>query len=454
MNANSSDKTYERMRGENVFKLLLSFSLTTFASLLLNTVYSLTDALFVAKAVGDDAFGGVSIVFPFVIFQSAVATAVGGGAASIVSRKLGAKDSDGAGQTTANAMFVFYSTAIITTVIGFVFMEEVLRIFGVTEELLPFAKSYFAVILAGNVFSTGFSSIIRAEGNMKYSLLIWIIPISVNIALDALFILVFNWGVIGSAAATVVCQFVSFCMSVFFFMRRSKQSFKKAKLSFKTAGEVLSVGLPALIQTASLSVSAIILNNAMKTVAGTVGINAYSYVNKVVTYLIMPLTAFSQALSPIVGFNYGAKDVKRVRSAVFAAATLSLLYSVVVFVPVEIFPEAFLGIFTESPELLSLGGVGLAVVSVALFPLSVTNVIGVTLQTLGKKYAAALAFSSMLVFLIPLSILLPAKLGIKGVWLSYLLANVLSAILAAVIGVLENKKLGKEKPSVVLVKDE
>lgn len=441
MKRSIADNKQDRLATENVFRLLLSFSVTTLASLLFNTLYSLTDALFVSHAVGDDAFGGVSIVFPFVMFQSAVATAVGGGAGSIVSRKLGEKDSAGAGEATLNAMFTFYATAILTTILGFIFMDEVLTLFGVTEELMPFARTYFSVILAGNIFSTGFSSIIRAEGKMKYSLLIWVIPITINILLDALFILVFDWGVLGSAAATVACQFVSFFMSMLFFTMFTTQKIKGAKISLKKIGEVIAIGLPALIQTMALSVVAIIINNVVKNVGGTAAINAYSYANKVFTYVILPITAFSQALSPIAGYNFGAKNYDRVKGSVRAAIVLSLVYAVIAFVVLELFPNNLLRLFTTSKDTIAMSASCLTVISLSIFVQPVSNVLGVAFQSMGKKYSAALVFVSTLVFVLPLSVLLSSRFALNGVWYSTVIANTLSAIVAICVWFFVKKKL-------------
>ena len=187
-----------------VHKLVLSFMLTALAGLLLNTVYSLTDALFVAHAVGDDAMGGISAVYPFVILQSALATAVGSGAAVLVALRLGEGDKKGAGSATLSAMTVFYAVSGGATIVGFCVLDELLAAMGATGVLYEHAKDYFVVILAGNVFSTGFSSVIRAEGANLYSLLIWAIPILLNIVLDAVFILALDLGVTGSALATVM----------------------------------------------------------------------------------------------------------------------------------------------------------------------------------------------------------------------------------------------------------
>lgn len=186
--AHSAKKSADRLGTENVGRLVAGFALTALAGLLLNFVYSLTDALFVAWGVGDTAMGGVSAVYPFVILQGAISTAIGGGAASIVSRRLGGGDNKGAARATLSAMTAFYLTAAAVTAGGFAAMPSLLAGMGATGDLAPHAKTYFTIILAGNVFSTGFSSIIRAEGKNVYSLLIWVIPVTLNIVLDAVFI--------------------------------------------------------------------------------------------------------------------------------------------------------------------------------------------------------------------------------------------------------------------------
>lgn len=283
---------------EPVPRLVLRFAATTMAALLLNAVYTLTDTLFVSWGVGENAMGGVSVVFPFVILQGAISTALGGGAASIISRKLGEGKKQEAGEVTLNAMLAFYSSAILITILGLALLNPLLEVMGVTGELLPYAKQYFTILLAGNVFSTGFSSIIRAEGKMLYGLLIWVIPISINIALDAVFILVLGWGVRGSALATVICQFVSFSMCVLFFLRFTTQSFRGAKCSLHKIREILAIGLPSLIQMGSLSILSVVLNNLLREAGGTIAVTTYAYISKIITFAIMPFTAITQRSAP------------------------------------------------------------------------------------------------------------------------------------------------------------
>ena len=255
------DSSHIKLSQEKIPKLVLGYASTTFVSLVLHGIYSLLDSLFVSWGVGDNAMGGLSIVFPFVLLQAAIATALGGGTASIVSRKIGAQKLYEAGNVAFNAMLTFWITAIITTILGFVLMTPLLNVMGVTAELRAYAKDYFSIILIGNVFSTGFSSIIRAEGKMRYGLLIWAIPIAVNIILDVVFILVLGWGVKGSALATVVCQFTSFSMSILFFTKFSTLKFEGVRFDLRVVRDILLVGLPALVQSLVSSLSLLLANN-------------------------------------------------------------------------------------------------------------------------------------------------------------------------------------------------
>ena len=198
----------------------------TLASLLFSAFYNVADTLFVSHGVGDLAAAGISVVFPLTVLQGAIAQMVGAGAGALVSPCLGQKDYRAAGRVTKSAMAFFYTTALGITCVCLLFRTPLLRLFGATAEILPYARTYFTILAAGNVFSTGFSSIIRAEGRMDYSLWIWLLPTGVNLLLDWLLIYRLHLGIAGAAWATVIAQAASFCMSVLFFTRFSCQQFR------------------------------------------------------------------------------------------------------------------------------------------------------------------------------------------------------------------------------------
>lgn len=432
MEKTDNKKEIAALEQKSIPSLIMSYAATTLAALVLNSVYTLTDTLFVSRGVGDYAMGGVSVVFPFVILQSAVATAVGGGAASIVSRRLGEGDYRRAGETTFNAMMTFYISAVIITVIGFIAMEPMLKAMGVTGELYSYAKEYFIIILAGNIFSTGFSSIIRAEGKMNYGLMIWVIPITVNIILDALFIFAFKWGVAGSALATVICQFTSFLMSVIFFRKLSVQNFEKVKLKIKSVGEILAVGTPSLIQMGSLSISTFILNKTLSEIAGADGVTEFAYISKIITFGIVPFTALSQALSPVAGYSFGAGNKKRTGEAVRFCIIISLCYAAMAVAVTELIPERLMGIFTENNDIIASGAQSLRIVGISLLFVSVPMLAGAAFQAVGQKLKALVMYSSFLVFLVPSVLILIRIYGESGIWWGYVSASVAACVPAVI----------------------
>lgn len=444
-----------RLLNEKIPKLVLSYALTTLVALLLNSVFSLTDALFVSWGVGATASGGISVVMPFVLIQSAISTTLGGGAATLVSIKFGEGKLEEAGEITKNAFFAFYTTAIAVTVLGFLLMEPLLKIMGVTGDLYAYSKEYFIIILAGNVFSTGFSSIIRAEGKMLYGLLIWVIPISVNIILDAVFILVLDWGVRGSALATVICQFVSFLMMVLFFLKFSKQVFKKTKIKLSRLLSIIKIGLPSLVQIGSMSIVIMVINYVLSKAGGTLGINTFAFVSKLITFAIVPFTALTQAVMPIIGFNYGAKEYGRIKQTTKFALAVAIAYAIIATALAEAIPSYLMRIFTDDTEIIAMGSIAIRLLSASLVLTPLPLILGAVFQAEGKRISLLL-YSLTLIFLLPFVFTLYLPMSTNGIWLSYVIASGCATIVAIVIYYINRKAYSSVKTEAVnlMKKDE
>lgn len=420
-------KTALSMQDTPLPRLLVGYALTTFCALLFDALYNLADTLFVGYGVGDDAMGGVSVVFPFMMFQGAVAQMIGGGAASIVSRRLGQSDYEGAGNATANAMFLFYTVSAAVAVVGLLFRVPLLRFFGAIEEILPYAKAYFTVILLGNVFSTGFSSIIRAEGKMRYALCIWLVPTAVNVLLDYVFIYILKLGVTGAALATVCCWISSFSMSVFFFKKRSVQSFHTVQLNRKTMAEILTVGVPTLLQMSGISVMTLLMNRALAGNVGTLGVNAFAYMSKIIAFALVPFQALAQASAPILGFNFGAKNGRRVNGTLRLTLLYSEIYAILGVMLTILFAEQMLCIFTDNTQISAFGTQGLRILCGSLPFVPVILIAGTYFQAVGEKLRAAFSPCVLLVLSAVFIAILPKQNAEMGVWISVLLACVLAA---------------------------
>lgn len=419
------------METKPISKLILSYSSATFFALFFDALYNIVDTLFISHGVGDNAMGGVSVIFPFMMIQAAIAQMVGGGAAALTAKHLGEKDYRKAGSITANAMLIFYSTAVITAVLGFIFMTPILRLSGVTDDISPYAKEYFSIILIGNVFSTGFSSIIRAEGRMGYSLAIWLIPTAVNIFLDYIFISILDMGVKGAALATVIGYFTSFLMSVIFFTKISCQDFNNIKINFQTAKDIVIIGIPTLIQMSSMSLIFLLINRLLSKFGGSTAVNTFAYISKIAVLAVVPVNAAAQAVSPIISYNYGADNKARIKSTVNFSLLATEAYSLLAVIAVLFIPKAFIRIFTDNYEIINEGSKALQIISPALIFIPLTIILSSYFQSTGQKTKAIFSSAGIIVFLLILLLILPNIYSVNGIWMSIAIACMLSAVLAA-----------------------
>jgi len=264
----SSTSRVERLGTEKIGKLLLEMSSQTTFSLLVYAIYSITDTYFLSVGINSLAAAGASIISPVLLGLGAVATTVGVGGASVVSRALGEQDVERASRTVANTFLIFWAAAIAITLLGALLIEPLVYLLGATDTIAPYAITYGRIIFLGAITSTGFSNIIRADGNARYSTAIWVIPVSANIVLCWLFIMVLKLGAAGAALATVSGQAISAGMSVYFFFFRKNRSYRIKAAYFKPdwslIGEVLMIGFPSLIKNFSVSLVVIVTNNLLK----------------------------------------------------------------------------------------------------------------------------------------------------------------------------------------------
>lgn len=327
---------------------------------------------------------------------------------------------------------MFWTIAIIISVLGLIFIEPLLNILGIADNLKDYARQYLTIILMCNVLSTGFSSVMRAEGKMGYALIQWAIPISVNIILDAIFLLVLNMGVKGAAYATLISQVVGFITAIIFFAKFSSLQFKGARFNIKVLGNVLTVGLPSLVQQGSIAVALTLLNSVFKIIGGMDLQITYGIVNKLFTICIVPFTAITQALQPIVGYNYGAGKKDRILSAIKWTILFSGVASFIPLIICEAMPNLLIKIFTQDLTVITEGALALRYIAIAFPLMFLPSVTGALFQSVGKKISASLLFAINFIFVPPFAYLLGRIYGTVIIWLSFPLAGIVSSLVAVI----------------------
>lgn len=436
---------------EKIGKLLLKLSIPATIGMMVNALYNLVDTIFVTRGAGLDALGGLTISFPIQMTMMAISMMFGVGSASIISRALGAGDEEKAEKTIETAFIVLLIIAVLAAIIGNIFLDPLLKIFGATENLLPYARSYISIILIGNiVFSLVMASnnVLRAEGNAKTAMVVMIIGIGVNIVLDPIFI--FDWGlgmgVAGAALATVIGQIASFVYIIYKVASTNtvlRISFKKIVVDMKLLLEILAIGFPSFIRNFAASFVAIIVLNSLKTYGGDLAISVYGSINRVVMFIFMPSFGVVQGLQPIIGFNYGAKKMDRVLDIIHLGMKVITIYFIVGWAIIMLFPGGILRLFVDKGldgyvDFMAMGKVALRFLMLVIPIVSYQIVASTIYQALGKPVQAfIISTSRQILFLIPILLVMPFItkniFGIDpliGIWLSFPLADFLSSILS------------------------
>ncbi len=444
-----------RLGEKKISKLLVNLSLPATIGMMVNALYNLVDTIFVGRGVGALAIGGLTIAFPIQMIIMAFAQMIGIGAASAISRSLGAKDIEKADYVAGNSFLLIVILSSIIAAIGLNFTEPMLRLFGATDNILPYAKDYITIILWGSIFfsfAMSSNNLIRAEGNAKVAMATMLIGAILNIILDPIFIFVFEMGVKGAALATVISKFISF-LYVLTYLYSGKSSLKvklhHLKPKMRIIIEILTVGSAAFARQVTGSVVAIVVNNSLRIFGGDMALIIVGILHRVTMFVFMPLFGVVQGMQPIVGFNYGAKKLDRVKETLKLSLITTTSIATFGWLLVQLFPCAIIGIFTRDAEIIEKGSTIMRIV-ISVIPLIGIQIVGAALfQSLGKAVPSlVLALLRQVLLFIPLVIILPRVLGLGllGIWIAYPAADILSVVLTVLFLRSELKKMNLSFP--------
>ncbi len=431
----SSLSRVERLSSEKIWKLLLEMSSQTTFSLLVYAIYSLTDTYFLSVGINSLAAAGASIISPVLIALGGVATIVGVGGASVVSRALGEQNVERASRTVANTFLVFWAIALTITIFGALFIEPIVYLLGATESIAPYAIEYGRIIFLGALTSTGFSAVIRADGNARYSTAIWVIPVSLNVFLSWLFVMVLHLGAAGAALATVSGQAVSAGMSIYFFFFRKQRSYQIKAACFRPdqaiIREVLMIGLPSFLKSISASLVVIVTNNLLKLTGGDSALGIFAIVNRLYAALSMPQTGIVQGMQPLIGYNFGQKHFERVRQTIRLSLTATVVYGLLVCLLCLLVPAALLTLLSKETTIITEGQIALRLLALS-YPLSgVAIVVAAYFQSVGKaRNALLLVLGGILLVKLPVLLLASKLFALNGIWASEAVSELILCVVS------------------------
>lgn len=438
---------YNKMTNTNVKKLVVSLGIPTIISMLITSIYNLADTFFVSQ-LGESASGAVSVVFPLMAIIQAIGFTFGMGSGSIISSKLGEKKDDEAQINGSSAFYIAIAIGIIISIFSLIFIKPLLNLLGSTDTVLPYAIDYGKYIIFGFPIMIGsfvMNNILRAEGKARFSMVGLTAGGILNIALDPLFIYVFEMGISGAAIATIISQSVSFIilLSMFLFHKSIiRLSISKITKSLNIYLEIIKVGFPSMCRQGLASISSILLNNAAKLYGGDAALSAMGIVHKVFTVIFSVSLGIGQGYQPVCGYNYFAKKYSRVKEAMiftlFVGIVLMSIFSVVFFV----IAEDLLNTFIDSEMAVKIGTKALRLQCIAM-PFQSLNVIcNMTFQSTKQKLKATiLSCCRQGIFFIPSILFLPLLFEIDGVIFSQPFADLLTFVFTIPFFVMMIKKI-------------
>ena len=408
-----------------VGRLLWQYALPAIVAMTASSLYNIIDRAMIGQVVGPEAIAGLGITFPFMTLSAAFGAAVGVGASTCISVKLGQRDYKTAEHLLGNTVTLNLIVGFLFMVLSLVFLDPILRFFGASDVTLPYAREFMIVILLGNMITHmyfGMNAVLRAAGKPRHAMYATLFTVGMNILLVVAFVWWFRWGIRGAALATITSQSLALCWQMWLFSDK-KELLHLRRGIYRLKGElvrnIVSIGIsPFLMQTTSC-VIVIFMNNQFVRYGGDMAVGAYSIANSMVMVFFMFVMGMNQGMQPIVGYNFGAKKYDRMLRCLWltiAAATAILLVGWTLSM---LFPREIARIFTTDPHLIELSAHGLVLDMLVFFVVGSQAVITNFFQCIGKvKMSIFLSLSRQLFILLPLAYVLPLFFDLDGVWYS------------------------------------
>ena len=408
-----------------VGKLLTQYALPAIVAMTASSLYNIIDRAFIGQIVGPEAIAGLGITFPFMNLSAAFGAAVGVGASTCISVKLGQHDYKRAEQLLGNTVTLNLIVGFLFMVICLLFLDPILRFFGASEVTLPYAREFMIVILLGNMVTHmyfGMNAVLRAAGKPRHAMYATLFTVACNIVLVITFVWWFRWGIRGAALATVTSQTLALCWQMRILSDKKELLHLKRgiyRLRAALVKNIIAIGISPFLMNVCSCIIVIFMNNQFVRYGGDMAVGAYSIANSVAMMFFMFVMGMNQGMQPIVGYNYGAERYDRMFRCLWltiAAATVILLVGWTLSM---LFPQQIARIFTTDATLIALAARGIKLDMLVFFVVGSQAVITNFFQCIGKvKISIFLSLSRQLTLLLPMAYIFPMLWDLDGVWYS------------------------------------
>ena len=430
----------------SIRSLLFKYAMPGIIAMTAMSLYNMVDSIFIGHGVGALALSGLTVAKPFMDICAAFGTLVGVGASSLVAIKLGEKDYRSANDILANVIILNVILGAIIMVVGLFWLDPILYAFGASDATIVYAREYMEIILWGNILTHiyyGLNSMLRSVGHPRISMYATILAVSLNVALDPIFIFVLDMGVRGAALATILSQLVSVIVELIIFLNPKEViHFHRGiwRLKRDITMRALGIGTAPFLMHMAACFVVIVLNNQLLRYGGDMEIATFGMTNRFIFFFVMIVMGIQQGMQPIVGYNYGAQQYDRMLRAFKLAVYCATCVMSFLFLFGEIWPEGFIRLFTHDELLIAQSITPARIMLAVMFAIGFPMITGNFYTSIGMAPKAIfLSLTRQVLFLIPLIIGLPLlfqSLGIApiwGVWWSWPISDSLSVIIAMIV---------------------
>ncbi|MBQ3629682.1 MAG: MATE family efflux transporter [Prevotella sp.] len=420
--------------------LLWQYALPAIVAMTASSLYNIIDRASIGQVVGADAINGLTVTFPFMNLSAAFGAAVGVGASTCISVRLGQRDYRTAEHLLGNTITLNLVVGLLFMLVSFIFLDPILRFFGASDVTLPYAREFMEVILAGNMVTHmyfGMNAVLRASGKPRHAMYATLFTVGCNIVLVIAFVWWFRWGIRGAALATIVSQTLAMTWQMWVFAN-PKELLHLRKgiygLQPELVRNILSIGISPFLMNATACIIVIFMNRQFLHYGGDMAVGAYGIANTMGMFFFMFVIGITQGMQPIVGYNYGARQYDRMMRCLWLAVMAATAVMTVGWLLAICFPRAMARIFTTDATQIALAAEGIRL-NMVLFPLiGFQAVVTNFFQCIGRvRISIFLSLSRQLLFLLPLVLFLPTVWGLKGVWYSLPASDGIAALITAVI---------------------